>query len=903
MVFACIERAMRLAFFNYGGFIARHPYPFLICPLLLTAILGPGLIFLTEEQDVEDLYTPVNGQGKTDRATVEELFAQNGDSDPLLSRITRYGNALLRMEDGGNILEESAIQEVLNLHEIIMDISIQHDSKKYGFFDLCSKVDGACNENGVLSVYKYNSSKVSEIALTYPLYKKDANSVVFLGGELGGVKFKSMSSDELQSAEALLLTYILLQEDEPNDLRAVHWEDVFIKVVSEFNSSKMIAERLVSTTIEDELNDASADIIRDFSITLGVFVTFTILSCMMFDWVRSKPWLAACGVLSACLALVSSFGLMCYVGVPYVNVVGAAPFLIIGIGVDDMFIMLAAWRKTSTRLTVEQRMREAFSEAAMSITITSVTDGLAFGIGTITVFKSVRIFCLYLGTAVLFDYLFQITFFGACMVLTGRREAANRHCLCCYKVKSKMEQNSIFIISRSGTPEQRGGPHVDSGHATRQPSSRIIPTSEHGVMVFFKRFYGPIITSWWMVLIVIVLYCGYLAIAIFGCTQIEMGLSLRNLARDDSYGANYLDDARFYFTSYGPQIALVFTEPKDSWHPSIQDIMEQTLVKMEETEYVHGKEENLSSSWLRAYLSFLKLNGLHEPTQTQFINTLRDSFLKHPAYQHYSMDIVFNKDNTSIDSSRFFVTTKDLDTTNKESSMMTTLREVANDAEIPAIVYNPNFIFFDQFIAIYPNTMQNLGIAIGAMFVVSLLMIPNPICSILVTLSLTSIVTGVVGFMAHWDVNLDNISMINLIICIGFSVDFSAHISYAYVSGNQGSRRENAIHALYSLGMPIVQGSLTTILGILILAFSETYIFRTFFKTMFLVITLGTLHGIVFIPVFLMLIIPAKEQNTDQFPDRENPVPIDIKRAATKIVPIWNPGFIAYPPTRGLDRR
>ena len=195
------------------------------------------------------------------------------------------------------------------------------------------------------------------------------------------------------------------------------------------------------------------------------------------------------------------------------------------------------------------------------------------------------------------------------------------------------------------------------------------------------------------------------------------------------------------------------------------------------------------------------------------------------------------------------------------------------------------------------------GIAIGAMFVVSLLMIPNPICSILVTLSLTSIVTGVVGFMAHWDVNLDNISMINLIICIGFSVDFSAHISYAYVSGNQGSRRENAIHALYSLGMPIVQGSLTTILGILILAFSETYIFRTFFKTMFLVITLGTLHGIVFIPVFLMLIIPAKEQNTDQFPDRENPVPIDIKRAATKIVPIWNPGFIAYPPTRGLDRR
>ena len=189
---------------------------------------------------------------------------------------------------------------------------------------------------------------------------------------------------------------------------------------------------------------------------------------------------------------------------------------------------------------------------------------------------------------------------------------------------------------------------------------------------------------------------------------------------------------------------------------------------------------------------------------------------------------------------------------------MTDLRTIAEGSELPAIVYHPTFIFFDQFIAIFPNTMQNLGIAVGAMLIVSLLMIPNPICSILVTLSLTSIVTGVIGFMTHWDVNLDNISMTNLIICIGFSVDFSAHISYAYVSGNQGSRRENAIHALYSLGMPIVQGSLSTILGILILAFSDTYIFRTFFKKMFLVISLGALHGILFIPVFLMLLIPAK---------------------------------------------
>jgi hypothetical protein len=195
--------------------------------------------------------------------------------------------------------------------------------------------------------------------------------------------------------------------------------------------------------------------------------------------------------------------------------------------------------------------------------------------------------------------------------------------------------------------------------------------------------------------------------------------------------------------------------------------------------------------------------------------------------------------------------------------MMTNLRQIAEDTELPVIVYHPAFIFFDQYIAILPNTLQNLGIAVGAMLIVALLMIPNPICSFLVTLSLASIVTGVVGFMTLWQVNLDSIAMTNLILCIGFSVDFSAHISYAYISANTNSRRNSVIHSLYSLGMPVVQGSLSTILGVIVLAFTDSYIFRTFFKTMFLVISLGALHGLLFLPVFFLLAIPVKTRRVE----------------------------------------
>ena len=73
-----------------------------------------------------------------------------------------------------------------------------------------------------------------------------------------------------------------------------------------------------------------------------------------------------------------------------------------------MFIMLAAWRKTSVKVPVEERLGQTFSEAAVSITITSITDALAFGIGSITRLPAIRVFCLYSAVAIMFDYLYQV---------------------------------------------------------------------------------------------------------------------------------------------------------------------------------------------------------------------------------------------------------------------------------------------------------------------------------------------------------------------------------------------------------------------------------------------------------------------------------------------------------------
>ncbi len=72
------------------------------------------------------------------------------------------------------------------------------------------------------------------------------------------------------------------------------------------------------------------------------------------------------GVVSAILASFAAFGLCMYIGVDFIGINLAAPFLMLGIGIDDTFVILAAWRLTSVHDPVPLRMATAYREAAVS---------------------------------------------------------------------------------------------------------------------------------------------------------------------------------------------------------------------------------------------------------------------------------------------------------------------------------------------------------------------------------------------------------------------------------------------------------------------------------------------------------------------------------------------------------
>ena len=85
-----------------------------------------------------------------------------------------------------------------------------------------------------------------------------------------------------------------------------------------------------------------------------------------------------------------------------------------------MFTMISAWQKTSLMDSISKRMSDVYAKVAVPMTITTMTNVLAFYTGSS--FRSVQYFCIYTGTTLLFCYFYNITCFGAFMALDGKRE-------------------------------------------------------------------------------------------------------------------------------------------------------------------------------------------------------------------------------------------------------------------------------------------------------------------------------------------------------------------------------------------------------------------------------------------------------------------------------------------------
>ncbi|KAK6042043.1 hypothetical protein COOONC_20451 [Cooperia oncophora] len=134
-------------------------------------------------------------------------------------------------------------------------------------------------------------------------------------------------------------------------------------------------------------------------------------------------FMAFLGIAGPLLAVGTTFCSLFLLGFPFNSITLVMPFLIIGVGSDDVFIIIHAMRKTNKKMPLEDQIAETMEEAGPSITVTSLTNILSFAIGILTPTPAISIFCLYTSVGLAVDFVYQLTFFVAALVYEEMRIA------------------------------------------------------------------------------------------------------------------------------------------------------------------------------------------------------------------------------------------------------------------------------------------------------------------------------------------------------------------------------------------------------------------------------------------------------------------------------------------------
>ena len=103
-----------------------------------------------------------------------------------------------------------------------------------------------------------------------------------------------------------------------------------------------------------------------------------------------------------------------------------------------------------------------------------------------------------------------------------------------------------------------------------------------------------------------------------------------------------------------------------------------------------------------------------------------------------------------------------------------------------------------------------------------------------------------------------------LILILLLNYSHSAHVCTAYMVSDETTRHARAMDSVVHASGPILNGGFASMLGVLVLSVTESYIFKAFFKVMLLVVTFGAAHAILLVPVLLSFIGPKAHMRLEK---------------------------------------
>jgi Niemann-Pick C1 protein len=174
--------------------------------------------------------------------------------------------------------------------------------------------------------------------------------------------------------------------------------------------------------------------------------------------------------------------------------------------------------------------------------------------------------------------------------------------------------------------------------------------------------------------------------------------------------------------------------------------------------------------------------------------------------------------------------------------------------------YSITYVYFDQYLTIVNDTYKFVGLSLAAIFVVHAIYFGSVLYPLLIALCAANIVVQVMGLMEPNDILLNGLSVVNLIIAAGISVEFCGHYIRMFAKSRCTSGDDRAKDALRKVLVSVLFGiTITKIVGLSALTLADSRIFQKYYFRMYMTVVLcGVLNGMVFLPVLLSVFVDVR---------------------------------------------
>ncbi|CAJ0605858.1 unnamed protein product [Cylicocyclus nassatus] len=866
-----VMRPLERLFYTYGDFLARHPWPFIIVPTLLTIISSYGMVFFHSQDDIWDIYAPLDGLSRVEeKALLPFEYASASHHYRMQVLVTK--------KDGGNVLTMDALDEMLEVQKYVTEnITFSNGLKNFEYYDICGVYCGDSN-SGVIAFLQtaLASEGLSSMKLTFPIAQA-LQKRIFLGYSLGNLTYSKQRPGEVEKAGLLILHYMVDTSLPNGRVLAEDFETKLNKIFASLTaSSKELKYSTLSRTREmKEQRDITITALPFLFVTVGILVLFMLVTNIEFPLYRSQYMESIVGVISPSMALWTSGGFLFWIGFPFSNILTVVPFLVVVIGIDDAFLVLAGWRQSTKGAPLEQRIAESVAISGASVTVTSVTDVLCFAIGLFSNMPVIRLFCLFTSLALFVDYVYQMTFFTAVMSFIVRRQikldrkaieskvAPEIKVLPMDKTKDKLGETAIFTVMMPAfTP-----PPV------RKPTK--------GKLEIFVE----ILHTKTAKILVMATFFAHIGISAYLASSVSTDFDMENLYLEGSPLTEVSRKMQDFVLREAFVVNFAVQPMPDIQNATIREKFEEMVDRLEHIPKYGGGPDN-TILWIRDYSSAVAFWGEEEDFWDP--KTLLKNYRDYGMEDRFVISKRLKDGSEVIDGFYFIIAYKNMSTFTDVKKMMDQRRAIIDSYPFHVLSHHPfEKVPTESAASVPKNFLQTALSAVILMSILVLLFVMNWEAIISVIISILSICLGIVAYLNLWHVNLDAVSLISILMSVGFSVDYSAHVCYHYFAHAQEESKDNKselgsvesgssstssesissslsksirehsvkrlVATLNGVGWPVVQSGLSTVIGMFPLMFVRAYVVAVFWKTVLLVGFLGMFHALLLLPVIFIL--------------------------------------------------